>query len=422
MFHPGIELAMGNDYQGIAPLAQRTHREVIMLDQRGTGHSEPPLACPEVRAMSEKVLGARLSDPSARDALTSAAAVCHDRLVSEGIDPSAYTLEAAAADAEDLRRALSIERWNIHVIGTASRITMEMIRRFPEHIRSVQLDSPQFPQLEGLTEAPRDLRDAMGQLFAACAKDARCDRAFPELATAFVEVITQLNADPVTVSVRRGSHGIDLDHPVNVIVDGAAFVRAIRVMVSDGGPEGAPLVPLTVSAAHRGDLRLAARFLALDPGGCVGYLPFCEWNDYSEGTYYSFLCHDEVPFVDPSRLESWAAGDQGIVEAFGRSPYPDICEVWPVGKTDAVANEPVSSDIPTLIFHGAFDAYSPASLVEEAEARLSSAYLVEFPYNGHNLLAFDCPRRFRNVWVDAPTLPPDTGCVVRMPAPRFALR
>ena len=66
MFHAGAELALTPGYSGVAPLAQRVHREVIMLDQRGTGHSEPSLACPEVRGMADRLLGAGLFEPEVR--------------------------------------------------------------------------------------------------------------------------------------------------------------------------------------------------------------------------------------------------------------------------------------------------------------------------------------------------------------------
>ena len=44
----GDDYAQGVDYVGGAPIAQRTGRVLYLLDQRGTGHSTPSLACPEV--------------------------------------------------------------------------------------------------------------------------------------------------------------------------------------------------------------------------------------------------------------------------------------------------------------------------------------------------------------------------------------
>jgi len=45
------------NYGGIAPLAQRVRRDVIMVDTRGTGHSVPALDCPEVSPAVHHSLG-----------------------------------------------------------------------------------------------------------------------------------------------------------------------------------------------------------------------------------------------------------------------------------------------------------------------------------------------------------------------------
>jgi hypothetical protein len=88
----GIDLGDTPDYAGFAPGAQRYNRELILLDQRGTGHSEPTLGCPEVASIGELLVGKRLSDPAARQDLRSAVESCHARLTSEGVELSAYNL------------------------------------------------------------------------------------------------------------------------------------------------------------------------------------------------------------------------------------------------------------------------------------------------------------------------------------------
>jgi pimeloyl-ACP methyl ester carboxylesterase len=405
MFDAGYEIAQVPSYASIGPLAQRTHREVILLDQRGTGHSEPSLACPEVRSESERFLASRISDPSVRNRLSAAARACYDRLVGEGIDPSAYTLGAAAADIEDLRRVLGISRWNLISHGTTSRLVLEVMRRFPEHIRTAVLDSPQFPQVDELSAAPTDLEDAMGRLMAHCVDDRFCDSRFPDLSNAFRDAAAQLQSRPVTVDVPAPN-----ESQIRVVVDGAAFVRGVRVMLSDNDLQLASRIPAAIYAALDGNVDLIAGVLSGDPSMCVGYLPRCDRHPFSEGTYYSYVCSDEVPFVDPSTLAAAAQGDPGIDEAFGRHPYLDICESWPVGSGDPVMAQPVISTIPTLLFHGELDAFSPASLVRQAGSTLSESFVVEAPSLGHDLLTFDCYRDIRNAWVDAPASLPDMSC------------
>ncbi len=182
MFVLGIDLGDTPDYAGFAPGAQRVNRELILLDQRGIGHSEPTLGCPEVGRLGERLLGARLSDATVREDLRSAVKACHDRLTGEGIDLSAYNLAESDADGEDLRRALGIPRWNIGSYGSASRIALEIVRRFPEHVRALWLDTPQFPQVDELTLG-------LTEISADCAADQACSRWFPDLSNALQEAV-----------------------------------------------------------------------------------------------------------------------------------------------------------------------------------------------------------------------------------------
>src|SRR4029453_12801412 len=100
--------------------------------------------------------------------LQSAVEACHGRLTGQGIDLSAYNLGEIAADSEDVRRALRIPRWNISAYGSASRIALEIVRRFPGHIRAMWLDTPQFPQRDEGTLGILGTQSALRQIFADC--------------------------------------------------------------------------------------------------------------------------------------------------------------------------------------------------------------------------------------------------------------
>ena len=95
--------------------------------------------------MRETALATATDDPQTRATFVDAVTACHDRLEADGVDVAAYHLSAMAADAEDLRAALSIDEWNVVTYGTAARIAFEMMRQHPDHVRSVLLDSPEVP-------------------------------------------------------------------------------------------------------------------------------------------------------------------------------------------------------------------------------------------------------------------------------------
>lgn len=103
VYVPGVDLGDAQSFIGIAPVAARVHREAILMDQRGTGHSEPRLDCPEIAQLGPELVAARTSDPTMRADLVSAVAACRDRLTRQGIDVGAYDIEAMAQDAIDLQ-------------------------------------------------------------------------------------------------------------------------------------------------------------------------------------------------------------------------------------------------------------------------------------------------------------------------------
>ncbi|MCI3950435.1 MAG: transporter [Acidimicrobiales bacterium] len=99
------DLFLEGDYGG--------DRDVILFDQRGTGGARPSLDCPEVdEAIWE---GFASTDPTEVELERTLAAydACRRRLTDEGVDLDDYDTTTSADDAEDLRVALGVERWNL---------------------------------------------------------------------------------------------------------------------------------------------------------------------------------------------------------------------------------------------------------------------------------------------------------------------
>lgn len=396
--YASISRPPGRDDQGNGP-------ELVLMDQRGVGHSTPSLACPEVEAIASDLLSA---NDEARESFLRAVNECHNRLVSEGIDLSAYTTEAAADDAEDLRRLLEIPSWNLISFGTSSRLLLELVRRHPQGVRALVMDSPQFPQVDDAISAPDAILDSLTNLARTCRRDPICREAYPDVVGTFEEALARLDASPETVVVDQSP----------VVVDGGGFVRAMRHLLSfnDAGAWGA--IPRLVYDGREGDVETIASILAGDPGMCIGYLPRCTFP-ISLGAYLSFVCTGQAPFVDRGVLED-ATTDVGFAEAYGRNPYLDACEVWDVEAVDAAAHDPVRSDVPTLIMWGEYDAFTPFDPVERASQTLPNATVISVPHLGQDVFGtYDCPRDIRNEWLPTLDPSPDTACLSTIPAPTF---
>src|SRR5262249_23987347 len=125
-------------------------RDVILVDQRGTGYSAPSLGCPEVDALQYQTDASQSPDQQAQ-AQNNALKGCYDRLTGQGINLSAYTTLADANDIHDLIGALGYQSVDLYGVSYGTRLVLEILRAFPQGIRSAVLDSTLPPQVNLLT-------------------------------------------------------------------------------------------------------------------------------------------------------------------------------------------------------------------------------------------------------------------------------
>ena len=418
MLVAGTDLANLPNYGGIAPLAQRVGREVIIMDPRGVGHSDPSLACPEVDELQDAVLAAATDDPGTRAAFVDAVADCHERLTASGVDPAAYDLGEMAADVESLRTALQIEEWNVVTYGTSSRIALEVVRQGSDHVRSVLLDSPEMPGTDPRRGAADGTRDALSAVMTACAADPGCARSFPDADTLVDTTLEMLAEAPVTVSMPTADEG-----SADVLVDDALLLRLLRSMLSDGGSSGSFMRPAAVPAlltdvANGRLARLVPTYAATVTGSptyCLGYLPKClPQHRASIGTALSVLCPDIAPSPDGEDAVIEGVDGPGYASAYAASPWSDACRAWPVAEGDPArgVGGRVESDVPVLAMVGAFSSYSPESVVGEGLSGLTDSVLVVDPAGGHNVMSSDCLVSIRSAWIDDLELGEDEqGCL-----------
>ncbi|RZL08201.1 MAG: hypothetical protein EOO62_15755 [Hymenobacter sp.] len=101
---------------------------VVLFDQRGTRRARPCLECAEVPAAIKRGYRTGLS----KDSLVRlAVSRCRQKLVSQGIDLSAYTTQESAEDINDLRRALHLDSLNLLGISYSSIPTLRPLRAGP---------------------------------------------------------------------------------------------------------------------------------------------------------------------------------------------------------------------------------------------------------------------------------------------------
>ena len=384
-------------------------RDVIIFDQRGTGYSEPSLACQEVEDLTVEYLDDLLGPDESLALELEAEQACHDRLAADGVDFTAYNSSQSAADVDDLRRVLGYEEWNLYGISYGTKLALTIMRDHPEGVRSVVLDSVYPPERDLVTETPANFVRALGEFFAACEEDESCSATYPDLETRFFTLVDELNGDPITVTV---SDALTLD-TYEAVIDGYGLMGA------------------TFQGLYSIDvIRYLPRMIAdLESAGTfvLGQLVSNSVTNrgfISSGYYSVVQCREEAPFSDigaaQSAIDAYPELGEFFDASFGVGPGTyQGCEIWETGQADPIDNASVVSDIPTFVTTGLYDPITPPSWGEIAAAGLSNSFYMEF-FSGHAASATDdCAQTLMLAFMDDPSSEPSDACVSDMGPPEF---
>ena len=111
------------------PLLEK--RDVVLFDQRGTGYSQPALACPEYNQAVIDMLPKDMTAAESETVANKALLACRDRLVKEGVNLDMYNSAQNAADIEALRQALGYDQVNLYGISYGTRLALTALRDAP---------------------------------------------------------------------------------------------------------------------------------------------------------------------------------------------------------------------------------------------------------------------------------------------------
>ncbi|MBZ0296702.1 MAG: alpha/beta hydrolase [Anaerolineae bacterium] len=397
----------------VEPLARHPileTRDVIVFDQRGTGFSYPSLNCPEFE----------------EEASADSVAACRDRLLDAGINLNMYNTAASAADVNDLRIALGYEQINLWGISYGTKLALVTMRDYPEGIYSVVIDSVYPPEVDYLVQHPVSFVDAYDMLFARCADDADCNAAFPELEFAFYNLLDYLNEAPVLVETEAGELQLTGDRLVGQLFQ--ALYNSTRIPYL---PYALALMAYTedeavllegyfiLTGAKKLDDRELPESVLLGSAWLADYMSeFGDIND-SEGMAYSFDCSEEYQLNDVESAYAAVEAAPEVLHAYLTDSMLSSlqnCEIWGVETADLLEAELVESDIPTLIYSGAFDPITPVSSGDSAASGLFNGLHVVFPTAGHGISFTDnaagtCAKQIMQDFLIDPWAELDTTCV-----------
>ena len=379
----------------------RRDRDIVLVDQRGTGRSNP-LDCPEPPEDTDMAeYSAELVKEASRDCLSSLDA-----------DPRFFTTSVAVRDLDELRKALGYAQLNVYGVSYGTRVAQHYLRRYPDQTRSVILDGVVPADLPLGPAISLDAQAAVEQMFNRCAQDAACAEAFPDLRDGFDELAAQLADEPASVMLQDplvgGSTTEQLSAP--------AFQAAVRLL--SYSTETVSILPLVLHSAYAdGDFAPLAAQAAMVTRRTNELLSY--------GMHNAVVCTEDVPFYEPAAVERTAL-EQTYLGTAMFDGLSDICSVWPAGVIDEDFKAPVVSDRPVLVLSGSADPVTPAAygeriLGDRDEPWLTAARHLVVEGQGHGQAAVGCMPKLLGEFVATPDAAAvDASCLdTGGPAPFF---
>lgn len=373
-------------------------RDYIIFEQRGTRYAQPALECPEVDEANIASAKKRSDRRSARTAEVAAAQKCYERLVSSGVDLSAYNSTESAADIEDLRQALHLEKINLYGVSYSARLMLDVMRYFPKGIRSVVLESTLPPDINYDEVGVDGVVRSLNEMFAGCRRDKDCAAAYPDLENEFYAIVARLNSQPLIVPAKaQGS-----ETTVDLQLDGFDFLNWIVDYLFSNEPSATVNAPYAIHQAFNGKYVEPFKRYAADK---------LNGSFYSWGMRYSVWCSEEMPFEKMSAIKA-QSDKYPRLKGFEVMALPDICGVWKVDRAKPIANQPVNSYIPTLVLAAQYDAYTAPDWGRQTAARMKNSFFFEVPWAGHGpAFSVPCVSGMIATFIDRPTVSPRSDCI-----------
>lgn len=375
----------------------RRHHDVVLIDQRGTGQSNP-LTCPG----EEIPLSARFSHSQTADDV----AKC---LTTLAADTTQYTTPSAIADFEHVRQALGYSHWHLWGASYGTRVALAYMQAHPESVNRVILDGVAPTDMKLPLHAAGDMDRSLEALVASCRDTPDCSAAHPELASLLPRLLNKLGADGTLASVAHPARGT----PETIRLSRDGLLEGVRTLLYSS--ELTPLLPFALHSADTGN----------DWAPFVGALytvaDLMSKQPIHDGMYLSVLCAEDVPRISDREVADFTQntlfGDSLVAQA------RNWCARWRAATLPERYFSPITAEHPTLVFSGARDPVTPPRWGALVAERLPNALHVSVGGASHGVTPLGCAPSVIAEFLSSDTpLRTDTSCLAALSQPSFFTR
>ncbi len=383
----------GQSAQDMAPVMTRAlrdihrQRDLIFLDQRGTGESNR-LDC----VLDEQASWLNPSPGQAADEILAC-------LAEWSADVRHYTTSEAARDLDRLRSHLGFDEINLIGGSYGTRLGQVYLKMHPERVRSVVLDGVVPMRLALGAEHGPSLDRALETLIASCQADAACGEAFPNLDEAFIKLKQAypnwVDGPTITITHPRLGEALEMTFSRTVLA------TALRFLAYD--PASQMMLPYLIHEAattHRPE-RIAAQAVIVSE----------QMSDViALGLNFAVGCAEDWP-----RWPEATSARQTLLGDSVGELYAEVCPDWPKASVPQDFNDPYTGDTPMLLLSGALDPVTPPSYGSEVDALSANSTHLVAPGRGHIVITMPCLAQIAAQFIEDPQVDElNTDCMTAL--------
>lgn len=347
----------------------RKNRDLIFVDQRGTGKSNP-LRCEPAAPEDLK-----LPEAEQREKYIAMMKICAEKYQHNA---AFYTTVHAVQDLDAVRSALGYEKINLWGGSYGTRVALEYARRYPQQARTIILDGVAPVSIALPKYFARDAMAALVAVNNECLTQTDCAAEFGDIVQKAEKVLRRLN----TLQANDEPLQISYEHPRNQQAESLHLTPrsfSSLLFMSLYSRDLTVLLPRAISFAEKEDYRLLAALSALAAEQA-------QLMNIAEAMRYTVICNEDWPQLSASDIEQ---GEAFLGVSFVKDIAP-ICALWPKAKLPEDYWQPINSAVPALLLSGKHDPVTPEFWAKTVAAHLPNARLLSAAGGNHSISSEGC--------------------------------
>ena len=369
------------------------HRDLVFIDQRGTGQSNP-LTCPAFPGPADKA--------ALRAAVRSCLAHLHG-------DLRFYTTAMFTDDVSQLLGDLHYARADFVGISYGTTAEQVFLLRHPGQVRTLTLISGTPLNVPLFERRPGNAQLALDYVFGLCQSQPACHRAFPHLAADWAALWASLGKSPWILPAAQSPTG------KTERLDQDTVAAMVYQALYDGNIGPIPVVVHTLGAATD---KLAAwvsvsRAFPAAPGDA---------SSANQMMPYAIQCDEPWESYRPAALSDQRRSFYYQTDLESARWWQYVCPLIPKSAA-AVGHEQLTvSTVPLLALNGAYDPVEQPRNWAGAQKVFPGSREIALPGQGHNTTSnwYVCAGPLTQAFIgQASVAHLNTGCLAAASAPPF---